>query len=402
MPQTTENQAGQGRFLGAVIAACSFLAGCTGSNAGNGPVDGSSPVDASSGADSSGGAVAVDGSSSSADDSGIDSVPPQSSPEAACTTAGCQIVTLASGGCPFSLVVDSTSVYWFEGFNAGTETLWTVPSDGGAAIMLAQGQANGAFLIAANETGVYWVLPDSPPRPGGWFIARLVPDAGSPTLLPTSGYSPFAAVADSESVYWASIADGTVMKVPIGGGAPATLAAGQNPYGVAVDATNVYWTSGFSDAAVMRASLDGGLPITLASGLDSPFGIAVGGGTVVWTNQSNAVMSVPIDGGAPSTLAPHQGVSISRPVADESNVYWLSGLPQPYGIGACEGGCPTPPPQPGALMRASLPAGSIATVVSGVMSPMYNGDLAVDTSSVYWATCDLSMTHGAVVKLTPK
>ena len=49
MSPTTENQAGRGRFLGAVLAVASFLAsGCTSSNAGNGPVDASSGADATS------------------------------------------------------------------------------------------------------------------------------------------------------------------------------------------------------------------------------------------------------------------------------------------------------------------------------------------------------------------
>ena len=48
---------------------------------------------------------------------------------------------------------------------------------------------------------------------------------------------------------------GEVMKVPLGGGTPTTLASGQStPMGVAVDATSVDWTNTGSGGSVMKVT----------------------------------------------------------------------------------------------------------------------------------------------------
>jgi hypothetical protein len=89
------------------------------------------------------------------------------------------------------------------------------------------------------------------------------------------------------------------MQVPVGGGTPTTLAAGQAwPYFIAVDATHVYWTN-FDDGTVMKVSLAGGTPATLATGPGQSYavGIAVDATSVYWTQTSSccggAVMKAP-------------------------------------------------------------------------------------------------------------
>lgn len=61
-----------------------------------------------------------------------------------------------------------------------------------------------------------------------------------------------AIAVDAESVYWAvGIDTGAVMKIPIDGGKPVTLASTTHPTSIAADATSIYWLDTV-DGTVMK------------------------------------------------------------------------------------------------------------------------------------------------------
>jgi len=83
---------------------------------------------------------------------------------------------------------------------------------------------------------------------------------------------------DATSVYWINTSNtgggfSTLMKVPIGGGTPTTLASGSfSPSAtgqIAVDSTSVYWVNGSdyrsANGSVMAVAQEGGTPTTLAA-----------------------------------------------------------------------------------------------------------------------------------------
>jgi sugar lactone lactonase YvrE len=111
-----------------------------------------------------------------------------------------------------------------------------------------------------------------------------------------------------------------VVKVPISGGAPTTLASMLDVAAfTALDGTSFYWTDSLG-GTVMKIALSGGTPTTLASG-QSPIGIAVDSASVYWANGSGTVMKVPLGGGTPTTLARGQDWP-ECVIVDSTYVYW--------------------------------------------------------------------------------
>jgi hypothetical protein len=154
-------------------------------------------------------------------------------------------------------------------------------------------------------------------------VMKVPLTGGAPTTVATAN-GPWDLTLDASNVYWTSF-DG-VLSAPKSGGA-ATSLVGPSPTlptaGIAVDSTNLYWGSQ-SPAGVSTVPVQGGTPTvvyaeTLAT---APGPIAIDGASLYWADLSNAVNTGPPGGGTAETLAAGQ-TEVVAIAADATGVYWL-------------------------------------------------------------------------------
>ena len=121
------------------------------------------------------------------------------------------------------------------------------------------------------------------------------------TVSVTDSENPPAVVTQAESItvtgtpppalYWADSGAGTIMAVPVTGGAPTVLASGQNdPAEVVVNDGTVYWADS-SAGTIMAVPVTGGTPTVLASGQPGPAYVAANGGIVYWVDRGDSARS---------------------------------------------------------------------------------------------------------------
>jgi hypothetical protein len=175
--------------------------------------------------------------------------------------SGGSVVTLASGlgidvsGGGSGVAVDAISVYWLTWATLGDTTVMKVAVEGGAPVTLAptawpEGtMSSGGMRLAIDSANVYWTVAGVGASIPGTLLSVPL-GGGATTTLATGLDTPSALAADGTNVYWVSPTQGTVMKVPVGGGAITTLAWNQDdPTDIALDATSVYWAT---DSAILR------------------------------------------------------------------------------------------------------------------------------------------------------
>jgi hypothetical protein len=188
--------------------------------------------------------------------------------------------TMASGVTgPTWIAVGSDDVYWIE---EGPGEVVAAPLLGGGSISIASGGSASALALGPHQ--VFWSAADAT------YQASL--DGSSPLAIGP----PAAAIAvDETDVYFAMNSDwsgtGTILRVPVGGGTPTTLATGRtgSVVAIAVDSSNVYWIEGegtIQEGAVAAMPKGGGYVSILAAGLGDPSAIAVDGTGVYFTNPS--------------------------------------------------------------------------------------------------------------------
>lgn len=225
-------------------------------------------------------------------------------------------------------------------WTAETGVVKKAPLAGGAATTLASGLSNPVG-IAADAANVYWTEQNSTSTGRG--AVRKVPIAGPAcagtacTALATSLNNPQYIALDAANVYFTELgsfdtvsgmrkSDGTVNKVPVGGGAVTQLATALNgPQTISVDAANVYWTESANSVAgagyIKKAPIAPGASQTLVSGLSGSQNIALDSTDVYFWSGYGALSKIAIGGG--NAVEVTSGMSGTQPQAiDAANVYW--------------------------------------------------------------------------------
>lgn len=231
-------------------------------------------------------------------------------------------------------------------------------------VVLAKGQIRPSAL-AIDSTNVYWT------NEGDGTVNRIPIGGGTLTVMASSQGTPAAIAVDGTNVYWTDTTANafptpSLVRQAIVGGTTFAIATSASANSITVDATTVYWTvAGGAGVTQIAKTMTNGMGTTLVTGYGVPFAVAVDSANVYWTVLAGGyVYKVPIGGGTPVAVASGQLGAVSL-AANATSLYWTSDETidsAPIG-GLPDGGAP-----------AVLATSTQATVEA----------LAIDATNVYW------------------
>ncbi|HVU51516.1 MAG TPA: hypothetical protein VHL80_12565 [Polyangia bacterium] len=279
-------------------------------------------------------AAAADGADDASPDGVTDAPDADARAAPPCRVGGTRADVPTTIGCPSSvpgrLVVAGDFVYWtVQGPGA---IVVRAPLVGGAGEELVRDDA-GAFGLAVDGQFVYYG------QPGAARIMRIPLSGGLPVTLAGHAGDPLFLVKDGASLYWTDAGvDGKVVKLDLVDGAqPVTLIDGQSrPRALAVRDGFVYWTdvidgtllrtpdhlTGPPDAAVRTASrLASGLGVTIGGSPSGPTDLLLVGDYAYVPDGHGFIRRVPLAGGDLEPVADAQGTPYGI-ATDGVSIYW--------------------------------------------------------------------------------
>ena len=243
------------------------------------------------------------------------------------------------------------------------------------------------LTLALDASYVYYdIHPDCTTELHGQILKQPI-YGGVPTTLAVNQNEPEWLTVDSSNIYWVNTNCGSGCSLPPGvstinqiaktGGTITTLATAQlTPGGIASDGSSVYWNDGDVSGSIVKTPVGGGSLTTLAAGLYGLNHSIVVTSGYVYVVDTAGILKIPASGGTPTTLATS---NLPFDVAvDSTSVYWSDKS------------------SPGHVYKTSISGGSVTTLAA-TSSGIYSDVNAVDSTYVYWS--EYTTAGGSFVRI---
>ncbi len=301
-----------------------------------------------------------------------------------CLQGKCQPVVLRPAISPRDIVLDKTHIYWIE---PSAARVMQADKDGKNVVPLAVGGVLNDYPrgLAIDDNAVYWGSNNVVLR------CRLGGCANTPTLVANTGAGLASIAIDQTQVYWIEGGSDTaaVMSAPKNG----TMGTGTSLYGdpdagsfykIAVHTQSIFFT--VAEGTVRKIGIDGGAPTIVGSAKGEPVGLAVDDANVYWAVDDD-----------PGTInvAPRSGASRGAPLAagqqfplalavDPTSIYWVNLGP---GVGGLEG----------TLMTCNFASCAAPTIIASKQKGPVA--VAIDETAIYWSNFGGGVGDGALMRL---